>query len=106
MSARKPTPAPIASDIPVESLLLRLREVQGALEAAKPLYSEADALTLELIARGWRGGVMPDGTSALLLDNFTDKEGQPKLTAWKSCGIKRFEIDFTDALTAQKKSRK
>jgi hypothetical protein len=113
MSALKNAPqganevrAPSAQEsapIETQELLLRLRQVTLDLEGAKALYAEADALTAELVRRGFTRAPLPDGTEALLRDNFWDaKANAPRNVAWKSCGIRRFEVDFTDAVSAKR----
>ena len=92
--------------IELSAVLLRLRDLQAQIEAVKPLYAEADLLTLELVRVGFVSMTLADGTVASLVDNFVDAKGLPKLTAWKSCGIKRFDIDFTDEASAQRKAKR
>lgn len=102
----KPGPSEsIVGDIETSDLLLRLRDLQARIDDVKPLYAESDALILELARRGFKALTLPDGTACTLVDNFVDKDGAPKLTSWKSCGIKRFDIDFTDTLS-EKRGRK
>lgn len=103
----KPSPSEsIAVDIETSDLLFRLRDLQAKLDAVKPLYTESDALILELARRNFTTLTLPDGTACTLVDNFVDKDGAPKLTSWKSCGIKRFDIDFTDEATRMRKANR
>lgn len=99
------SPAPDLKPISTHELLERALEVQRALEAVKPLYTEQEGLILELISRGFTSAPIGAGLTAHLVDNFVDKEGAPKLTSWKSCGIRRFDLDFTDETSAKRKER-
>lgn len=99
----KPPPQP---QIETDELLRRLRTVQAELEGAKALYAEADALVLALTDRGFSGAVLTDGTVASLRDNFWDEKTQrPRNVAWRASAQRRFEIDFSDALSAKRKAK-
>ena len=101
------SPSPdLTHDIPLDALLMRLRELTSKLDELKPLYAESDALILELARRGFTHSILPDGTHAQLMDNFVDSHGAPKLTAWKSCGVKRFDVDFTDEASAARSAKR
>lgn len=106
-AAAPKVPLPSApTQISTESILLRLRELSAQISSVKPLYAESDALILELLRRSFKGAALPDGTTALLIDNFVDKDGAPRNTAFRPAGVKRFEVDFTDTLTARKGARR
>lgn len=106
MSAQGKPSEGIEPSIELSAVLLRLRDLQAQLDSVKPLYSEIDLLTLELARVGFTSTTLTDGTHVELIDNFIDSKGLPKLTAWKSCGIKRYEIDFTDQASAARKAKR
>lgn len=100
-----PLNAPQA-DISRLELLERLHSLTAQLEAVKPLYAEMDSLVGELVLRGFESELLADGTHAHLIDNFLDaKTGAPRNVAWKSCAIRRFEINFTDEASAKRLKR-
>lgn len=97
----------IAPSISNEELLERARDLQERIASVKPLYSELDALVLELVRRGWRESALANSIEARLVDNFVDpKTGAPKNTVFRPAGVKRFELDFTDPLSARRKKER
>ena len=82
-------------------VLSRLLAIESELSAVKDLYSERDALTLDLMRMGFKGELMPDGTEVRLVDNYAEKN-----TAFRVAFIRRFEVEFIDPETARKRREK
>ncbi len=86
----KPSPkAPKASVKPPKTVAKLVNEAQDILErleAVKALYSRLDEITLRL-----RGEDL-SATPLTIVDNFLDKDGNPKNVAFKASGIRRFEL--------------
>lgn len=97
----------IAPSISNEELLERARDLQERIASVKPLYAEHEAVVLELVRRGWRESALANSIEARLVDNFVDaKSGLPRNTVFRPAGVKRFELDFTDPLSARRKKER
>ncbi len=62
----------------------------------RSLYAERDQLEARVIeaVQASKAGALPisDGSQIVLRDNFQDRDGNPRNTGFKTCAIKRFEI--------------
>lgn len=67
---------------------------EAAREEAKRLYAECDRLQQQITETIGVGNPirLSDGRTLEVADNFLDKHGEPKLTAFKPCGVKRFDL--------------
>jgi len=93
--------APIV-EIEPQEIALRLHAIQQQLETVKPLYAERDNLILSLVQQAIREISLPGGITLRILDNFLTSQGQIKNTAFRACGVARFEADFTDQTSAKR----
>lgn len=74
-------------------LLIQQHEANAA--AAKSLYAENDRILTEL--REMLGIESPiiltDGRRARIKDNYRDSAGNPKIVAYKPCGVRLFDLE-------------
>ena len=75
----------------IEKLILKHEQVKNK---AKELYGKADEIQDKLIkVMGVEQKItLTDGRIAVIHNNFTDKDGNPKNVAWKPCGVKLYEL--------------
>lgn len=74
-------------------LLIQQHEANAA--AAKAAYAENDRILAELHALlGIENPIiLTDGRRARIKDNFRDSAGNPKIVAYKPCGVRLFDLD-------------
>lgn len=80
--------------------LARILSIQRELDLRKELYSELDALVLELQAGGFRSADL-EGMRMELVDNFSEKN-----TCFRPAGIKRYEMEIEPTEKALKREAK
>lgn len=101
--ASKPAAVPPAIELAagLQSAAAELSEVEqlalqweDAKAQTKRLHEECDRIQQELTDTIGIGNPirLSDGRHVEIQDNFIDKNGQPKLTAFKPCGVKRFDM--------------
>lgn len=75
-------------------LELRLQRWEKLKAEAKSLYSEADLLEQELISQMGPSGsiVLSDSRVLRVVNNFIDKNGQPKMKHYGLAGVRMYEI--------------
>ena len=75
----------------IEKLILKHEQVKNK---AKELYGKADEIQDKLIkVMGIEQKItLADGRIAVIHNNFTDKDGNPRNVAWKPCGVKLYEL--------------
>lgn len=80
-----------STKVKIENLILRHEKVKNK---AKELYGKADEIQEKLIKiMGVEKKItLNDGRVAVIHNNFTDKDGNPKNVAWKPCGVKLYEL--------------
>ncbi len=71
----------------MDNRLKRILDITAELEVRKALYTELDALVLELQAEGFKQTDL-EGFRVELVDNFLEKN-----TVFRPAGVKRFEIN-------------
>lgn len=84
----------------LEGTLLRLLEIKAELDSRNALYEEYDKLVLELQKGGFSLAVIGEDAISLV-DNFAESN-----TAWKSCGVKRYDIKIESVEKYEKKLAK
>lgn len=75
----------------VEQLALQLEDAK---EQAKRLYEEADRLMIEIHdAVGLGNSIrLSDGRKLEVVDNFRDSKGNPRIVAFRPCGVKLYDV--------------
>ncbi|MCC7419809.1 MAG: hypothetical protein IT428_05990 [Planctomycetaceae bacterium] len=92
-----PKPQKVGST-PDESIAYRVlhlvQQHEDKRAAAKELYAEAERLEMQIqdLIGIEKSIALPDGRTARIVDNFRDKHGQPKRTAYRVCGVSLTEL--------------
>lgn len=75
---------------------LKIQQFEKVKTAAKAGYMEADRLEAEIIQALGVGKslTLTDGRLARVVDNFRDAQGNPKIKAYKPCGVKLAEVEI------------
>lgn len=92
-AAAAPT-KPQQPTISQSEIVLLVQRHQQLTAAAKAAYAERDGIEAKLFSALPVGAVisLPDGRSAKIVDNFIDANGNPRNTAFRPCGVSRFEL--------------
>jgi len=76
-----------------EKLIKEILNLNEQLEIRKKLYETYDGLILELQESGFTEGVIGE-LDLSLKDNFLDKDGKERNTAFRIAFVKRFELSI------------
>jgi len=76
-----------------ETLLMQILDLNEQLEERKKLYETYDRLVMELQESGFTEGEVGE-LKLTLKDNFLDKDGNEKNTAYRIAFVKRFELSI------------
>lgn len=84
------------SDRDSQRLGLLAQRYNDLREAGKRAFADADDVLNEILAGAPVGTriQLPDGRTAVVEDNFMDKHGKPRNTAYKACGVSRFVLEI------------
>ena len=92
-TSRRRKSIPVDPKSATAELLIQQHEANAA--AARAAYAENDRILAELreILGIEKPIVLTDGRRARIKDNFRDSAGNPKIVAYKPCGIRLYDLD-------------
>lgn len=92
-SRRRVKTSPVTDNAARAELLIQQHEANAA--AAKAMYADNDRILAELreLLGIEKPLVLTDGRRARIKDNFRDSAGNPKIVAYKPCGVRLFDLE-------------